>query len=214
MIFKDRNEAGNFLSQKLTRFKKDKNTAVLSILRGGIVVGFKISKNLNLPLFPLIVKKLRAPDNPELAIGAVTLNNTVYLDLDIIETYKIAKEYIEEEVKRKKAELKERLNKIRIGSHFENYRRIILVDDGIATGATVLCAVKYIRNIKPTTHNPQLITIILAVPVVAKEVYNKLRFEADEMVVLETPDNFNAVGQFYREFSQVGDEEVIKIINR
>lgn len=217
-MFKNRVEAGRLLSDKLIKYRGNTKTAVLSIPRGGIVVGQELAKNLNLPLTYVVVKKLRAPGNPELAIGALAPDGVKVIDWELALKIGVEQEYLDEEIERKQKEVEERTEKflersnLRGGStSLKDKNFIILTDDGVATGATVLAAIKYIKNLKPTTYNlsPK---IILAVPVVAKDTFDKLKSEVDEIIALEIPDSFSAVGQFYEEFPQVTDEEVIKML--
>lgn len=210
-MFKNREEAGILLAEKLKELKLDKEAVVLAIPRGGVVVGETIARNLKIPLTLVVVKKLGAPGNSELAIGAIAPDNICYLDWRLITSLDVGKEYLNEEIKRKSREVEERRIKYQVSSvKNQEYRQTILVDDGIATGATTLAAIKYIKLVNPKPFNPK---IILAVPVIAKRVYDRLKSEIDEIIALEVSDDFFAVGQFYRNFEQVTDEEVIKILN-
>lgn len=206
-MFQNREEAGKLLADRLLNYKKQKETVILAIPRGGVVVARQIADNLSLPLSIVVVKKLGAPGNPELAIGALAPAGVKYINWDLALRSGVEQEYLDREIKDKSKEIKERIKKFQIPhSKFQikNYKNFILVDDGVATGATTLAAIKYIRYIQST--------IILAVPVIAKETYNKLQTEVDKIVALEVPESFGAVGEFYREFPQVSDGEVIKLL--
>lgn len=214
---------------KLKKSKIGGQAIVMAIPRGGVVVGAAIARNLKIPLSIIVVKKLGAPGNSELAIGAIASDDIYYLDQQIIKRLDIDQKYIDEEVKRKKKEVEEKRIKYQVsclaglpaGRHGrqasiknQEYRHIILVDDGIATGATVLAAIKYIKDqvtIRQLADKEQK-KIILATPVIARDTYDKLESEVNKIVALEVSDEFFAVGQFYREFTQVTDEQVIDII--
>ena len=221
-MFKNREEAGRILSKKLVKYRRDKNATVLSIPRGGIVVGKELAKNLILPHSHIVVKKLSAPNNSELAIGALAPSGVKVIDWELALRIGVDQEYLDEEIKRKSREVEEREKEFKIqlfnkaqGKNakvkIKDKKIIILVDDGVATGSTILAALKYIKNIKLTANDQKLKTI-LAVPVIAQDTYNKLKSEVNEIVALEIPDSFSAVGQFYEEFPQVTDEEVLEII--
>lgn len=211
-MFQDRKEAGFLLAEKLKEFKNKKDTLVLAIPRGGVVVGGQIAKILNLPLSLVVVKKLGAPHNPELAIGAITSAGINIIDWELALRLGIEQEYLDKEIQKKRKELKERektYNIEHLTNNIKNKKHIILVDDGIATGATTMAAIKYIKEQR--TYNKEQ-NFILAVPVIAKETYVRLKSEVDNIIALEIPDSFNAVGQFYKEFPQVSDEEIVKLL--
>jgi len=206
-VFKDRKEAGFLLARKLTRYKKKKDVIVLGIPRGGVVVAKIISIKLRVPFNIIVTKKIGAPYQEELAIGAVSEGGEYILDQELIDRLNVVKDYIEKVVKDKEREVKERVNKFRLGNLKLRLKSttIILVDDGIATGATTQAAIKYLRKKKVKK-------IILAVPVAPKDSILKFRKLTDELIVLETPYDFRAVGQFYRNFPQVSDEEVVELL--
>lgn len=231
-MFQNRKEAGKLLSQKLKFYKNSKNAVILAIPRGGVVVGRQIADRLHIPLSVLVVKKLSAPHNPELAIGALAPAGVKYIDWDLVLRSGVEQEYFDKEIREKSKEIEERVRKFQFSSaswriKIQNYKTFILVDDGIATGATTLAAMKYIKEVlgvrgqgseigkeeklKSKTYNLKP-KIILAVPVIAKDTYNKLKSNVDQIVALEASGSFNAVGQFYLEFPQVSDEEVMKCL--
>jgi len=205
-VFKNRVEAGRILSKKLVKYRRDKNATVLSIPRGGIIVGKELAKNLILPHSHIVVKKFSAPNNSELAIGALAPSGVKVIDWELALRIGVDQEYLDEEIKRKSREVEERMKKFSRSGQISKFKTIILTDDGVATGSTVLAAIKYIKE-QRTKNKEQ--KIILAVPVVAKDTFIKLKSEVDEIVALEIPDSFSAVGQFYKEFPQITDEEVI-----
>ncbi len=188
-MFKDRIEAGRILARELLPFKKGSDL-VAAIPRGGIVVGYEISRLLKLPLVPLVVKKVPTPGEPELAAGAVGPEG--------FSTGKKSRK-IEKKVS-------ERIEKYGRQTDFEG-KRIILTDDGVATGATIETAVFYLKEKKVA-----LITV--AVPVVTKKGFERLALLADRIVAITAPGEFTSIGEFYENFTQVTDEEVIQLLQR
>lgn len=208
MLFKDRIQAGQELAKKLLKYK-DKDVIILAIPRGGVVVAYEIAKALNSPLDLIIPRKIGAPYQPELAIGAVTQDGTIILNEDIVSYLPIPNGYIEAEAEKQKMEIERRLMKYR-GSVIEpniSNKIVIIVDDGIATGATMLAAIASIRKKKP-------LEIVVAIPVAPIETLKKIKEHADEIVCLYTPEPFFAIGQFYERFEQLEDEEVINLLNK
>lgn len=206
-MFTTREEAGYQLAQQLAAYKQQKDTLVLAIPRGGVLVGRAIADRLDLPLDVLVVKKLGAPANPELAIGAVSSNGVTVVDKELIATLGVSEAYLESEIAGKIQEVKSRESLLRSGKRKPPIkgRCLIVVDDGIATGATIEAAINYLRKHQPAK-------IILAVPVGPRDTMRKLKKLADEVVVLAEPENFSAVGEFYESFPQVGDEEVRELL--
>ncbi len=188
-MFENRFTAGCLLAQKLLSYKDRKDFLVLGVPRGGVIVAYALSSKLNLYLDIIVARKLGAPNQPELAIGAVGPEGTVVLDRKLINDLEVEEEYINKLTKEKKKEVKERIKMYRNGKPKLNLKgkSVILVDDGIATGATVEVVIKYLKSkfIKSLT---------LAVPVAPKDTINKLRKLVDKIVVLEEKDNFFAVG--------------------
>ncbi|MEM1575333.1 MAG: phosphoribosyltransferase [Nitrososphaerota archaeon] len=208
MLFKDRTQAGQRLAEKLLEYK-DKDVIILAIPRGGVVVAYEIAKVLNAPLDLIIPRKIGAPYQPELAIGAVTQDGTIILNEDIVSYLPIPENYIKAEAERQKKEIERRLIKYKgstIEPNVEN-KIVIIVDDGIATGATMIAAIVSIRKKKP-------LKIVVAIPVAPPESLEKIKEYADEIVCLQTPEPFFAIGQFYERFEQLEDEEVIDLLNR
>lgn len=203
-MFKDRIEAGKLLAKKLSQYKSE-DAVVLGIPRGGMPVAFVISKKLNLPLSLVVTRKIGAPVQKELAIGAVGPGGVKVFDQALIKRLRVDQEYIEKRVEVEKRELKKRIKKFGEKKINLEDKVAILVDDGIATGATVEAAIKYLRKKKADK-------IILAVPVSPKDSLDKLGKLVDKVVVLNTPLEFYAVGQFYRDFPQVSDEEVVQLL--
>jgi putative phosphoribosyl transferase len=209
-MFADRREAGEALAQKLL-YLKNKNPAVFALARGGVPVGFEIAVALAAPLDAVLVRKIGAPYHEELAIGAVAdaPEPEIVINQSIVESLDIAPSYIERIKNRELAEIERRKR-----LYFRNRPRLdpkgktaIVVDDGIATGATMRAALRAIRRGNPTQ-------LVLAVPVAAPETIAELRSEADEAVCLYQPEWLGAIGMFYRDFSQVSDEEVVAMLER
>ncbi len=207
MIFKDRLDAGEKLADNLKNYKNDSSSIILSIPRGGVGVGFYVAKKLNLPMNVIIAKKIGAPFNPELAIGAIAEKETVILNDQLIESYNIYESYVSQKINEEKNNIEKKIeiyrNKESL-SGLEN-KDVILVDDGIATGATIKASIKFIKKSKAKK-------IIVATPVGERETIEEIKKMCDEVVCLEIPDFFNAVGSFYENFNQVSDEEVVNFI--
>lgn len=209
-IFKDRTSAGKLLAKHLKQYKGQGNTIVLGIPRGGVVVAHEVVKELNLPLDILVTRKIGAPNQPELALGAVDADGEVIWEENLLKGTGFSKEELREFINLELAELKRREETFRHGKKPLDLKEkiIILVDDGIATGSTTLAAINYlIRH--------QVKKIILAIPVASKESIEKIARQLGkfgEVLSLETPEYFQAVGQFYYQFEPVEDREVIQLL--
>ncbi|WP_372794630.1 phosphoribosyltransferase [Lutibacter sp.] len=203
-MFKDRNEAGYLLASKLEKYSNT-NAAILAIPRGGVPIGFIIAQALNLPLEVVLSKKIGHPFHKEYAIGAVTLKSRILSDA----AKEVSNSYIEEETIRIRELLKKRSKEY----HGEKKalklkdKILIIVDDGIATGNTILSTIEMLNDEKPNK-------IIVAIPVAPPSALKKLQDSdfIDEVICLSTPFNFQAVGQFYENFNQVDDKEVIQLL--
>jgi putative phosphoribosyl transferase len=206
--FSDRVDAGERLAESLADYK-GKNAIVLAIPRGGVVVGYEISKALNLPLDLIIPHKIGAPNNPELAIGAVTEDGTTILDKTLISYMDVPEFFIREETERQKIEIQRRLKMYRQNEPYPNLngRDVIIVDDGIATGSTMKAALASVKNRRAKT-------VTIAVPVGPPSTIEELKKQADRVVCPYTPEFFQAIGQFYADFSQTTDEAVIHLLKQ
>jgi putative phosphoribosyl transferase len=210
MIFADRHEAGRLLAEKLLRFR-DRRPIVLALPRGGVPVGYEISRALGAPLDLVLVRKLGAPGQPELAIGALALGAEaeIVTDRPLLAALGVTAAALASITAREREEIRRR-RKLYLGDRppapIEG-RTAIIVDDGIATGATMRAALAATRKRKPAR-------LVLAVPVAAPDTIARLGDEADEIVCLEQPDSFFAVGQFYRSFTQLEDREVLDLLAR
>jgi putative phosphoribosyl transferase len=205
-FFTDRVDAGKRLALALQDFSGKKGI-VLAIPRGGVVVGFEIAKALNLPLDVIIPRKIGAPANPELAIGAVTEDGTAILDSQLINYLGINREYIKEESERQKQEIERRLKLYRQDTSYPDLKGldVIVVDDGLATGSTMKAALASVKNRGAAS-------LTVAVPIGPPSTIEELNEIADRVVCLYTPQFFQAIGEFYTDFSQTSDEEVIKLL--
>ena len=211
-IYEDRKDAAEFLAQKLKEKYWDQlkreDTVILAIPRGGIVTGDVIAERLGVGLDVLVSRKIGAPFNPELAIGAVMHDGSFFPNTDIIETLDVPKSYIDKQVAIQMKEIERRLLKFRGSKDYHlKGRFVILVDDGIATGATVFAALNWLRN-------QRVRKMVVAVPVGPRETILKLETVADDVAVLQAPLIFGAVGEFYQDFSQVTDDEVVEIMRK
>ena len=204
--FEDRKDAGKRLSEALKGLTPT-DGIVLAIPRGGVVVGYEIARELKLQLDVIIPHKLGAPDNPELAIGAITEDGTVILDENLITYMSVSNEYISEESERQKQEITRRLRLYRQDAPYPNIkeRSVIIVDDGIATGSTMKAALASVKN-------QHAASVTVAVPVGPPSTIRELQCQADEVVCLFMPEYFQAIGQFYNDFSQTTDQEVIDLL--
>ena len=203
-MFKDREEAGRVLVCLLKKMDIDtKNAIILALPRGGVPVACMIKKALNVPMDIVISKKIGAPYNPEYAIGAMSEWGDV--EINVYEEYD--RDYIEQQRKEIKKKIEEYIQKYRQGRKLPSIqgKEVILVDDGIATGLTMLSVINSLKKKKPKR-------IIVAVPVAPPEVVEKFK-KIVETVVVEKPDFFMAIGSFYEDFHQLTDEEVVKYLN-
>lgn len=198
-MFKDRKEAGLMLAKRLLKYKDSKDTVVIGIPRGGVETAYYVAEKLQLPLDTVVIKKVGFPWQEEAALGAVSVDD-YEINLDLARTSGVSDEYLRSEVKKKQKEAKERY-KLLCGERkpisLKN-KIAILIDDGIAMGATMLMAVKSVKKQLPKK-------IIVATPIAPLEAVNKL--EVDEVVCLEEPRLFMAISQFYERFNQLSDEQ-------
>ena len=226
--FHDRKEAGLLLAERLkvsTNNNKNKNIfdsdvkngsffLVMAIPRGGVILGDIIASELNIEMDIIICKKIGAQNNPELALGAVMADGSYIINEEIVNRINTSEEYISEQVEIQKKEIERRLIEFRGKKEYDTNKLkdkvIILVDDGIATGATMLAAVKWLKE----KHYCK--RLIVAVPVAPLEssILEKLKQIADKVIVIFTPYDFAAVGQFYEHFDQVSDKEVKEIMKK
>lgn len=207
-MFSDRQDAGRQLAQKLASYQKEK-PLVLALPRGGIVIGFEVAKKLQATLDVIVVRKIGAPAQPELGVGAAAEGGVRVFDERTIETIGIKKGELKEVVAREEKELRRRANLYRKGKSLPDLKNktVILVDDGVATGVTARAAIEAVRRMQPKK-------LVFATPVVAHETSRELEGKVDEFVCLQTPFEFAAVGVWYQNFAQVSDEEVVEILKK
>ncbi|MDH4330243.1 MAG: phosphoribosyltransferase [Candidatus Moranbacteria bacterium] len=209
MFFKDRLEAGQKLIPLLEQYKNNPDAIILGLPRGGVIPAAEISKTLSLPLDIIVPRKIGAPGNPEFAIGAITEDGEAVFNEGVGTIYKIDEKYTKQEIEKQKKEAQRRL---------ETYRGdrpplsltgkiAILVDDGVATGATMRAAIK-------SAEQKGAKKIIVAIPVIAKDSLQAIQGECDEIIYLDAPIAFGAVGAFYETFPQTEDQEVIEILKK
>jgi len=209
-MFENRQDAGQQLAQRLLHIKDDR-PVVLGLPRGGVVVAAEVANVLGAPLDVLVVRKLGAPHQPELAIGAVTNgdNPQRILNDKVIALVGVRDDYLQKETAAQLDEVRRRQTLYRGGRSAidTTQRTVIVVDDGIATGATVRAGIQALRQSNTKR-------VVLAVPVAPQETVDVLRAEVDEFICLATPRKFTAVGALYRDFHQTTDAEVIQALER
>lgn len=214
--FKDREQAGEQLAQRLETYARQHDAymeqpeaIVLALPRGGVPVGYAVANALDLPLDVLIVRKLGVPGHEELAMGAITSSGLRVLRTDTFEMFDIPEAAIEQVVQVETSEMQRREKKYRGDRPAPDLqgRVVILIDDGLATGSTMLVAARAVRRQEPAR-------IIVAVPVASEQACKEIGSEVDEIVCLITPSPFYAVGMWYEEFDQTSDEEVIHLLER
>ena len=213
VLFRDRTDAARQLAERLCWLKNEiekskSSVVIMAIPRGGIIIGNIIAKELRTKLDLVVTRKIGAPFNPELAIGAVMPDGSYFLN-DVAEMINISQNYIESQIRKEVKEIETRLIEFRDRKEYENKLEdaiVVLVDDGIATGATILASTKWIKD----KHNCK--QLIIAVPLAPREILEDLNRAAGKVIVLYTPEPFGAIGRFYQNFKQVSDDEVKEIM--
>ncbi|MCL5734603.1 MAG: phosphoribosyltransferase [Actinobacteria bacterium] len=207
-ILSDRQSAGRLLAERLTDYSSRPDVIVLGLPRGGVVVAFEVAKALNVPLDVLLVRKLGAPGQEELAFGAIADGGVRVLNEDVVRAFDLSPSQIEAVAAREQAELERRGRAYRGGSPSPDLsgKTVIVIDDGLATGASVRTALRSLR-----AHNPA--RVVLAVPVAPASTCTAMNAEADEVICLMTPEPFYAIGQWYDDFSQTSDQEVVDLLS-
>lgn len=209
--FKDRYAAGEMLASLLGRYKGDRESVtVIGIARGGVIVADAIAEKIDGNFDIIVPRKLRSPHNSENAIGAIMHDGSIYLGTSNLETqYDVSNEYLDMEKLRQVKEIERRLSLYRPNKKDYKIMKkiVILVDDGIATGATVIAAAEWIKKYKPRR-------LIIASPVAPKRVIKILKNEADQIKVIRIPSNFKTVEQFYQYFDAPSDDQILEIAKR
>jgi putative phosphoribosyl transferase len=207
MIFRDRGHAGVSLAKELNAYRGDPNAVILALPRGGVAVGYEISRTLHLPLDVFITRKLGTPDNPEYAIGAVSETGAIYLNPEAVDAFNLSHDDLEGLIQAQRREIARRQALYRQGRRVPVLadRTVILVDDGIATGSTFFATIEAVTELSPRR-------LIAAIPVGPRETLARVKSLVDELIVLEVPDHFSAVGEAYQDFTQVEDEQVVALL--
>ena len=207
MFFKNRKDAGEQLGKALDKYNS-KDTVVLGIPRGGVVVAAEVARVIGAPLDVIIPRKLGAPHNPEVAIGAVTQDGTIIRDEIMVKRLGLSEGQLVNMAEEVYDEIDRRIQKYRNGRAGLDLtgKIVIVVDDGIATGFTVLAALQSVRNSGASK-------VVLGVPVAPADTLSTFRETVDDLVCLESPEVFYAVGQFYNDFDQTSDQEVISLLS-
>lgn len=209
MIFKNRSHAGIELSKIILKYKNFSNTIILGLPRGGIVVAYEVAKELQLPMDLISLRKIGAPTHKELAIGAVDEEGIGFFNTTLIERLHVPQSYIELETKKEQnlALARSSLYRKNRDPLLLSQKNVILIDDGLATGATMKAAV---QSVKRRGASKTMIAVPLAPPDTLKE----LKQQVDEIFCLYSPSHFSAVGQFYEEFEPTSDQEVIELMKK
>jgi putative phosphoribosyl transferase len=204
MVFRDRSEAGRLLAGRLQSYRNDPSGLILALPRGGVAVGYELSVALHLPLDVFVTRKLSMPDNPEYAIGALSETGAIYLNPEAVEAFHLSRADLESFIGNERQEITRRQQLYRNGLPLAPIKgkAVILVDDGIATGATFFATIEAIQELSPGR-------LIAAIPVAPAENLASLKSRVDELIVLATPDPFVAVGHHYQSFAQVVDAQVL-----
>jgi len=208
MIFQNRAEAGQQLASHLEKYANRDDVIVLAVPRGGVPIAFEVARALNLPLDIFVLRKLGVPGHEEFAFGAIGSGGVRVLDRQIVESLGLSNMVIDLITRAERAELARREQIYRGRRPPLNVRGkiVILVDDGIATGASLTAGVHAVRQMQPAA-------IVIAAPVAPRSTVKRLRHEVDDVVCVETPERFYGVGRFYHDFSQVSDEEVNALLD-
>ncbi len=205
--FHDRREAGRLLVPRLEAYRNRDDCLILALPRGGVIIGFELATRLNIPLDLLLVRKIGSPTNPELAAGAVSETGAVILNEEVIRRQGISRDFLRQMQEREGIEIERRRHLYRGGRGLGPLagKTVILVDDGVATGATLKAAIATLKR-------ESLQRLVVALPVAPPETAERLAEMVDEWICLQTPPHFPAVGTFYEDFAQVTDAEVIELL--
>lgn len=207
MVFKDRVDAGKLLAQQLLEYKDKPEVIVLGLPRGGVVTAFEIAKILDVPLDIVVPRKIGAPLNPELAVAAIAEDGSIIINDQLMNNLGLQLDDLQDLITTEKQEAARRMKLYRIGRPPLELagKTVILVDDGIATGATMRAAISSVRSRGAKS-------IVVAVPVAPPDAIEEIRSEVEDLVCLFMTENFLGIGDFYDEFSQTKDQEVIDLM--
>jgi putative phosphoribosyl transferase len=203
MVFRNRTDAGRQLAEALLPYRRE-NCIILALPRGGVAVGHEVARCLKKPLDVMVVRKIGAPGHEELAAGAIGPQNVLVLNRDVLVMLRLQPQALQARIEREQKELNRRLTLFRGERPFPDLdgKTVILVDDGLATGATARAAIKAVKALKPGK-------VVLAVPVGTRPLLAQMRYEVDELICLESPEYFDAISAWYMDFPQCTDSEVI-----
>ena len=207
-MFRDREEAGRILADKLSQYRNDPTALILALPRGGVAVGYQLSLALHVPLDVFITRKIGAPGNIEYAIGAVAETGSRYLNQEAVSSFGLSRHELDRLIHVQEKEIARRKDLYRQGRPLPQLtgRTVLLVDDGIATGSTFMASALAIRGLQPRR-------LVGVIPVGPPSTIREVRAHVDELVILMTPDPFEAVGNFFIDFTQVEDRDVIQYLN-
>ena len=208
-MFRDRSEAGRQLAEKLAAYANREGVVVLALPRGGVPVAYEVARALSAPLDVFVVRKLGVPGQEELAMGAIATGDVQVLNRDVLDYLHIPPSIVNEVAGREREELKRRELAYRGGRPALEVRgmTVVLIDDGLATGSTMLAAVAALKQQLPSH-------IVIAVPVAPRSTYQDLMAQADEVIALITPEPFHSVSRWYHNFEQATDEEVRQLLEQ
>jgi predicted phosphoribosyltransferase len=206
-MFCNREEAGRRLAAELCDYRDDPSALILALPRGGVAVGYRLSVELHAPLDVLITRKIGAPGNPEYALGALSETGALFWNQHAVASFSLTQQDKERAAHAVKDEIARRIALYRQGHALRSVadRTVILVDDGLATGATFIASIGAIRQLKPRM-------VIGAIPVGPPETIRDVAHQVDKLIVLRTPEPFYAVGNFYEDFTQVEDRDVLRYL--
>ncbi len=204
MVFKDRSDAGRQLAEALLPYQRE-NCLIFGLPRGGVEVAIEVARRLQKPMDVLVVRKIGAPGHEELAAGAVGPENVLILNRDVLVMLGLQADALPPRIEKARIELNRRLQQYRGSRPFPTLsgKTAIIVDDGLATGATARAAIKAIKALEPAK-------VVLAVPVGTRPLLSQLRYEVDEIICLEKPESFDAVSAWYERFPQCTDAQVVQ----
>lgn len=207
ILFHDREDAGHQLAPQVINKFSSKPVAILALPRGGVPVALPLAESLHAPLEVMVVRKLGAPFNPELGIGAIAEYDTIFIDASSVKKFRISQEELDQIIAHEKEELVRRVSIYRDGKPLPqlNNFHAILVDDGLATGVTAIAAIRAVKKLHPMSIN-------FAVPVCAFDTAETLRSRVHALYCILSPDSLGSIGSFYSNFSQTTDEEVLHLL--
>jgi putative phosphoribosyl transferase len=207
-MFRNREEAGRMLAEELSHYRNDPTALILALPHGGVAVGYQLSLALHVPLDVFMTRKIGAPGNPEYAIGAVSETGSRYLNQEAVRAFGLSLDELDRLIHVQENEIARRKDLYRQGRPLPQLtgRTVLLVDDGIATGSTFLASALAIRGLQPRR-------LVGVIPVGPPSTIREVRAHVDELVVLMTPDPFEAVGNFFVDFTQVEDRDVVEYLN-